>query len=149
MTEPNSVKPEIGPEEECPGEPSKTKSQPSKHARKDRKQNWEAIAKAYIYGEKDIDAPATAMPSFPTFEQLAIRFKLPLGTVKSRISRGIGQLQKLLADSPPVWQLLLVMSVTPAICEELAFRGFILSGLRRIGHKWGAIVLTSVFFVQP
>jgi len=36
--------------------------------------------------------------------------------------------------------------VTPAICEELAFRGFILSGLRRMGHKWGAIVLTSVFF---
>ena len=36
--------------------------------------------------------------------------------------------------------------LTPAICEELAFRGFILSGLRRMGHKWGAIVLTSVFF---
>ena len=39
-----------------------------------------------------------------------------------------------------------VIAVTPAICEELAFRGFILSGLRRMGHKWGAIVLTSVFF---
>jgi sodium transport system permease protein len=46
----------------------------------------------------------------------------------------------------PLWQALLVICLAPAICEELAFRGFILSGLRRIGHKWGAIVLTSVFF---
>lgn len=42
--------------------------------------------------------------------------------------------------------LLLLVAVTPAICEELAFRGFILSGLRRIGHKWTAIVLCSVIF---
>ena len=46
----------------------------------------------------------------------------------------------------PLWQVLLIIAVTPAICEELAFRGFVLSGLRRMGHKWGAIVLTSVFF---
>jgi sodium transport system permease protein len=45
-----------------------------------------------------------------------------------------------------LWQVVLVIAVTPAICEELAFRGFILSGLRRLGHKWGAIVLASVFF---
>ena len=36
-----------------------------------------------------------------------------------------------------------LVALTPAICEELAFRGFILSGLRRMGHKWGAIVLTG------
>jgi sodium transport system permease protein len=46
----------------------------------------------------------------------------------------------------PLWQVLLLVSLTPAICEELAFRGFILSGLRRMGHKWGAIVLTAVLF---
>ncbi|WP_254510705.1 ABC transporter permease subunit/CPBP intramembrane protease [Anatilimnocola floriformis] len=43
-------------------------------------------------------------------------------------------------------QLLLLVAVTPAICEELAFRGFILSGLRRLGHKWTAIVICSVIF---
>src|SRR5205823_4827696 len=42
--------------------------------------------------------------------------------------------------------MLLVVCLAPAICEELAFRGFILSGLRRMGHKWGAIVIASVFF---
>jgi sodium transport system permease protein len=46
----------------------------------------------------------------------------------------------------PLWQVLLAIAVVPAICEELAFRGFILSGLRRIGHKWTAIVLTAAFF---
>jgi sodium transport system permease protein len=51
-----------------------------------------------------------------------------------------------LARAAPLWQVILLMALTPAICEELAFRGFILSGLRRIGHKWAAIALTSVFF---
>jgi len=46
----------------------------------------------------------------------------------------------------PLWQALLVIALAPAICEELAFRGFILSGLRRMGHKWGAIALSSVLF---
>ena len=45
-----------------------------------------------------------------------------------------------------VWVLLLLFAVLPAICEELAFRGFILSGLRHIGHKWWAIVLSAIFF---
>ncbi len=45
-----------------------------------------------------------------------------------------------------VWQLLLVLALVPAICEELAFRGFILSGFRHIGRKWRAIVITAFFF---
>jgi sodium transport system permease protein len=32
------------------------------------------------------------------------------------------------------------------VCEELAFRGFILSGLRRLGHRWRAILTSAVFF---
>ena len=51
-----------------------------------------------------------------------------------------------LISEQPLWQVLLLIALVPAICEELAFRGFILSGLRHMGHKWGAIVLTSVFF---
>ncbi len=56
------------------------------------------------------------------------------------------QLNKLFSHSPGIGQLLLLMAVTPAICEELAFRGFILSGLRHMGHKWWAIVISSFFF---
>jgi sodium transport system permease protein len=44
------------------------------------------------------------------------------------------------------WSLVLVLAVTPAICEELAFRGFILSGFRRLGHKQRAIVYSAVLF---
>jgi sodium transport system permease protein len=46
----------------------------------------------------------------------------------------------------PLWQIVLLLAVTPAICEELAFRGFILSGLRHIGQKGTAILVSSVFF---
>jgi len=42
--------------------------------------------------------------------------------------------------------LIIMLTVVPAICEELAFRGFILSGLRHMGHKWRAIVVSSIFF---
>jgi sodium transport system permease protein len=41
---------------------------------------------------------------------------------------------------------ILLMAMLPAICEELAFRGFILSGLRHLGHKWRAIVISSIMF---
>jgi sodium transport system permease protein len=38
------------------------------------------------------------------------------------------------------------MAAMPALCEELAFRGFVLSGLRHLGSKWWAIGLTAIFF---
>lgn len=46
----------------------------------------------------------------------------------------------------PLLAMFLVMSVVPAICEELAFRGFILSGLRHMGRKWWAILVSAFFF---
>ena len=46
----------------------------------------------------------------------------------------------------PLVKVLLVMAFLPAICEELAFRGFILSGLRRSGKKWMAITVTALLF---
>jgi sodium transport system permease protein len=48
--------------------------------------------------------------------------------------------------SAPLWQALAVICVAPAICEELAFRGFILSGLRQTGREWTAILTTSAVF---
>lgn len=48
--------------------------------------------------------------------------------------------------APVAWLPYLVMAVLPAICEELAFRGFILSGLRHLGSKWWAICISAVFF---
>ncbi len=48
--------------------------------------------------------------------------------------------------APPLWQAVLVTAALPAVCEELAFRGFILSGFQELGHKWRAIVYSALFF---
>jgi sodium transport system permease protein len=44
------------------------------------------------------------------------------------------------------WRVVLLVAVLPAVCEELAFRGFILSGLRHLGHRGRAIIYTAVMF---
>jgi sodium transport system permease protein len=60
------------------------------------------------------------------------------------------QMAELLAGiqigSDNIWTTLLVIAALPAVCEELAFRGFILSGFSRGHTKWTAIILSSVFF---
>lgn len=58
----------------------------------------------------------------------------------------LAPVEDLMRSAPGIWQLVLLMAVLPAICEELVFRGFILSGLRHLGKPWRAIVLSSLFF---
>jgi sodium transport system permease protein len=53
---------------------------------------------------------------------------------------------KLWQSAPYPWLPYVLMALLPALCEELAFRGFVLSGMRRFGSKWWAIGLTAVFF---
>ncbi len=57
----------------------------------------------------------------------------------------LAEFSKLIGDAS-LWQVLLLVAVLPAICEELAFRGFILSGLRHLGNKGMAILISSLFF---
>src|SRR5262249_34133401 len=56
------------------------------------------------------------------------------------VFRGVG------AGGPALWQYLLIVVVLPAVSEELAFRGFILRGLRRRFRPWTAILLSSFLF---
>jgi sodium transport system permease protein len=52
----------------------------------------------------------------------------------------------LLGDNPaPLWLILAVVSVTPALCEEMVFRGFILSGFRRWGPA-ASIGMSALLF---
>jgi len=46
----------------------------------------------------------------------------------------------------PLWLVFLGLAVAPGICEELAFRGFILSGFMRAARPGVAIVLSSIAF---
>jgi len=65
--------------------------------------------------------------------------------LSEEIEHALGAMEAMLTAAP-WWQIVLVMAAMPAVCEELAFRGFILSGLRRTGSPWRAIGLSAIFF---
>jgi len=54
--------------------------------------------------------------------------------------------QSILDGAPSWWAILLVFAVAPAVIEELAYRGFILSGFESMRNKWHAILLSSLLF---
>jgi sodium transport system permease protein len=58
----------------------------------------------------------------------------------------IEALKSMSGDSVSVWLLLAALAVAPAICEEIAFRGFILSGFSRAGKVGLAVTLSSLAF---
>ena len=60
---------------------------------------------------------------------------------------GLAETMELMSSKKQdLWLVLLAFAATPAICEELAFRGFLLSGFRRSGKVGVAIVLSSLTF---
>ncbi len=59
--------------------------------------------------------------------------------------RALEQLLLLDGAPAPLWVVWLVIAVTPALCEELFFRGLILSGLRRLG-LWPALITCALLF---
>lgn len=72
-----------------------------------------------------------------------IRQVYPIGP---ELQRELGRLGEMISEAPNVWSILALLAVIPACCEELAFRGFILSGLRHSGRPWLAIVVSSFLF---
>ncbi len=55
-------------------------------------------------------------------------------------------MSQLLDGAPGIWAVVLVLAIAPAICEELAFRGYILSGLRSSVGAVPAVLIASLFF---
>lgn len=49
-------------------------------------------------------------------------------------------------ENQGLWVPLLLIAVIPAVCEELFFRGFLLSGLRKSTKKWTAIIIVACVF---
>jgi sodium transport system permease protein len=63
------------------------------------------------------------------------------------LPEGAQELIKAVGDSHvSLWLPLLAFAIAPAVCEELAFRGFILTGLQRSGRNWLAIVISALVF---
>lgn len=91
--------------------------------------------------------PAAALLAFllhPTMFWVSQGIQV-LYPISGETLRALEPMEKILREAP-LTEMLLLIAVVPAICEELAFRGFILSGLRRSGHKWAAIVGTAMIF---
>ena len=95
---------------------------------------------------------------WPGFRRLLCAALLPL-TLHPLTTELVMSLQWFFPPLPPgmaeltshlknanVWLVILAFAVTPAICEEIAFRGFLLAGFRRMGRVRLAIVLSSCAF---
>jgi sodium transport system permease protein len=55
-------------------------------------------------------------------------------------------LGEIMTHSPGLWTTVLTFALLPAVCEEFAFRGFILSGLERQHRERSAILLSALMF---
>ncbi len=80
----------------------------------------------------------------PTYTALgnAIRHVYSLG---DQIQAALAHFSQLIY-AQPLWAVVGLLAVLPAICEELTFRGFIFGGLVKQGGALRAILITSLFF---
>lgn len=49
-------------------------------------------------------------------------------------------------ENEPLWMLVLVVAVTPAICEEMLFRGFLFGTMKEKWKPWIAILVSGILF---
>jgi sodium transport system permease protein len=97
---------------------------------------------------------------WPKWQYLAIAVVLPLALLPVSVEL-IRNLEWFFPPTPPSAQkfleglanrqvplglALLAAAIAPAICEEIAFRGFILSGWQRSYRTWAAIVVSAFAF---
>lgn len=71
-----------------------------------------------------VGVPSAAVVGHGVFRLSGLVFPVP-----PRVLETFGD--TLLPESVPVWQLLVMMTLLPGICEEIFFRGMLLHGLRR------------------
>lgn len=88
---------------------------------------------------------------------LAVSLALALNPVTHELGRIVSQvfpmselqksvIEQIMGTLPGIGALLLAFAFVPAVCEELAFRGFILSGLEDGYRRWSAVVLSAFLF---
>ncbi|MCE9606228.1 MAG: ABC transporter permease [Planctomycetia bacterium] len=94
--------------------------------------------------------PAAILLAFALYPSamLVSQFLTKLYPMNPEMVAKLGALQSLFNNDDPrtPYILFATFALLPAICEELAFRGFILSGFRKLGHPTRAIVLSALFF---
>ncbi len=63
--------------------------------------------------------------------------------ISSVVQEALG---RLMTESPSLWVAIGVFALLPAVCEEVAFRGFILSGLEHQRRTRSAILFSALMF---
>jgi len=86
-----------------------------------------------------IGAPAGLLTATGVFRLANLVFPVP-----QKMLEAFGQ--GLMPDSIPFWQLMLLLTVAPGICEEIAFRGVLLHGLRRRLHPVALALVVGATF---
>lgn len=95
---------------------------------------WTALPVAVLLG-------LTLHPSYVALGEF-IRAAYPVG---QQTAAALAPMENLMA-SAPTWNLILLLALVPALCEELTFRGFIFSGLLRGNARMRAVLVTAVMF---
>jgi sodium transport system permease protein len=100
-----------------------------------------------FYAARPLDLLATAAlacclhPTYAAFAA-AVGNEYKLGEQTTSM---LMQFDSIIAGTP-MWSVLLVLALIPAICEEIAFRGFLFAGLERNRGHVRAILITSILF---
>lgn len=81
----------------------------------------------------------------PVGQRLALGIR-ELYPLSEAVEAQLGGLMQLVGGAPPIGVILLLLAVLPAICEEIAFRGVILAGLRKSLGDNGGILMSAVLF---
>ncbi|WP_437186966.1 ABC transporter permease subunit/CPBP intramembrane protease [Planctomicrobium sp. SH668] len=82
-----------------------------------------------------------------TLQPLALTLMTFLDPYFPPLPPGAQQLMEAMGTGTvPLWLSLAAFALAPAVCEELAFRGFILSGLQRSNRPWLPIVISALVF---
>jgi sodium transport system permease protein len=95
--------------------------------------NWKAILAAVLLG---LSLWAVAM-------QLS-QWLIP---IPGDFAKGMQKVLLMEDKKPSLWLLIFLIGITPAICEEILFRGFIQTGLSRMGVRLGILGTAFLFAV--
>jgi ABC-type Na+ efflux pump permease subunit/membrane protease YdiL (CAAX protease family) len=92
---------------------------------------------------------AAVLMAVPAAQVVAVAFFRIMNTIIPTPTELLRQLgRQITPESLPLWQTYLLMALLPAICEELAFRGMLLHGLRNRFHPVvRCLVVGAVFGV--
>ncbi|MBY0230128.1 MAG: ABC transporter permease subunit [Gemmataceae bacterium] len=93
-------------------------------------------------------AVAAALATLPPLAETAFAILRQLPAVMEQLDRTHPVARAVRGDPSlgPGWLAFLLLAVMPALCEEIAFRGYILTGLSRAFHPLAAVLLSAFFF---